>query len=44
MRSTQFGHARRGASFEATVWSRLTLTRDRDRIREIAFKGVVHAG
>jgi hypothetical protein len=43
MRSTQFGHARRGALFEATVWSRLTLTRDRNHIREIAFEGVVHA-
>ena len=43
MRSTQYGHARRGAAFEATVWSRLTLTRDRNHIREIAFEGVVHA-
>ena len=32
-----------GRRFEATVWSRLTLTRDRNHIREIAFEGVVHA-
>ena len=43
MLSTQYGHARRGAAFEATVWSRLTLTRDRNHIREIAFEGVVRA-
>ena len=30
-------------AFEATVWSRLTLTRDRNHIREIAFEGVVRA-
>ena len=43
MRSTQTGHPRRGPALDATVWSRLTLTRDRDKIREIAFKGVVRA-
>jgi hypothetical protein len=43
MRSTQTGHPRRGPALEATVWSRLTLTRDREKIREIAFAGVVRA-
>jgi hypothetical protein len=43
MCSTQFGHARRGTPFAATMWSRLTLTRDRNRIREIAFAGVIRA-
>jgi hypothetical protein len=43
MCSTQFGHARRGLAFEATTWSRLTLSRDRNHIREIAFAGVVKA-
>jgi hypothetical protein len=43
MRSTQVGHPRRGPAYEATVWSRITLTRDRNHIREIAFAGVVRA-
>jgi hypothetical protein len=44
MLSTQTGHSRHGAAYDATVWSKLTLTRDRSRIREIAFAGVVRAG
>ena len=43
LRSTQTGHPRRGPALDATIWSRLTLTRDRARIREIAFEGVVRA-
>ena len=43
MCSTQTGHPRHGPPYEATVWSRLTLTRNRDQIREIAFAGVVRA-
>jgi hypothetical protein len=43
MLSTQTGHPRRGPALDATVWSRLTLTRDRERIREIAFEGVIRA-
>ena len=41
MRSTQTGHPRRGPAYDATVWSKLTLTHDHRRIREIAFAGVV---
>jgi hypothetical protein len=41
MLSTQTGHPRHGPALDATVWSRLTLTRDRERIREIAFAGVI---
>ena len=41
MRSTQTGHPRRGPALDATIWSRLTLSRDRAWIREIAFEGVV---
>jgi hypothetical protein len=44
MRSTQTGRSRRGTVLDATIWSRLTLTRDRSRIRELAFAGVVRAG
>lgn len=44
MLSTQTGRSRRGVIYDATTWSRLTLTRDRSRIREIAFGGVVRAG
>jgi hypothetical protein len=44
MRTTQVGHPRRGPAYDVTAWSRLTLTRDRDRIREIAFAGVVRVG
>lgn len=44
MRTTQTGRSRSGIVYDATVWSRLTLTRDRRRIREIAFGGVTRAG
>jgi hypothetical protein len=43
MLSNQTGHPRRGPALDATIWSRLTLTRDRERIREIAFEGVIRA-
>jgi hypothetical protein len=43
MLSNQAGHPRRGPALDATIWSRLTLTRDRERIREIAFEGVIRA-
>jgi hypothetical protein len=32
MLSTQTGHPRRGPALDATIWSRLTLTRDRERM------------